>query len=241
MFTRLENKVVIITGGSSGIGAATARLLAGQGCKLALVALPDDRLQPIADELGALAIPADVTRADDVQNMVDQTLAHYGRIDALYANAGIFFTGHIKDADPEAWVRMVDINVNGVMRCAIAVSPHMIAQGSGDIIITTSISGLIDIHGEPVYSASKHAVQGLTHTLRRQLAPHGVRVGAVAPGIIANDLTGIKDPAEIDRLSYEEHRYLRSEDVARAVAFMLSRPSHVTLRNLVILPQNQDI
>jgi len=107
--------------------------------------------------------------------------------------------------------------------------------------VTSSISGFVDIDWEPIYSASKHAIQGFVHTLRRQVAADGIRVGAIAPGAVANELWGFTDPEEIERLSVAEHGYLRSEDVANAVVFMLSQPPHVTIRDLVMLPQNQDI
>lgn len=116
----------------------------------------------------------------------------------------------------------------------------MTARKSGDILVTSSISGFVDIHWEPVYSASKHAVQSFVHTLRRQVAPHNIRVGAVAPGMVANELWGFEDQAEIDA-KVKEHASLTSEDVAEAVVFMLSRPPHVTIRDLVLLPQQQDI
>ena len=134
----------------------------------------------------------------------------------------------------------MDANVDGVMRCVHAVLPHLVAQRSGDILVTSSISGFIDIHWEPIYSASKHAIQGFVHTLRRQVAPFGIRVGAIAPGMVANALWGITETTEIDA-RVAERASLRSEDVAEAVVFMLSRPPHVTIRDLVMLPQNQDL
>ena len=119
------------------------------------------------------------------------------------------------------------MNINGVLRCFHAVLPHLTAQGSGDILVTSSISGFVDIAGEPIYSASKHAVQGLVHTLRRQVAPSGVRVMSLAPGMVANELWGITDEAEIAQ-RVAERAWLRSEDVAEAAVFMLSQPPHVT-------------
>jgi ribitol 2-dehydrogenase len=238
----LSNKVVVVTGASSGIGRATARALARLGCRLALAALPEDRLDALAEELGpeTLAVATDVTVDAQVTRMAEQTLERFRRIDALFANAGIYVGGQIAEGDTAAWARMLDVNVMGVLRCVRAVLPSMIAQRSGDIVMTSSISGYVDIAHEPVYSASKHAVQGLAHTVRRQVSAAGIRVGTVAPGIIANELTGITDPAEIER-RVNAHTYLRSEDVAEAVVFMLSRPPHVTIRDLVILPQNQEI
>ena len=238
----LAEKVVIITGASSGIGAATARALAEVDCRLVLAARSADKLHALADELGstALALPTDVTIAADVTRMVDQTLAHFGRLDILFANAGIYIPGDVIEGDPEAWANLLRVNIDGVLRCSHAVLPHMKAQQGGDILVTSSISGFIDIHWEPIYSASKHAIQSFVHTLRRQVAPDGIRVGALAPGMVANELWGFIDPAEIDK-AVAQHASLRSEDVAAAALFMLSQPPHVTIRDLVMLPQNQDL
>jgi ribitol 2-dehydrogenase len=172
--------------------------------------------------------------------MVEQTVARFGRVDVLFANAGIYIPGQVADGDPEAWATLMEVNVDGVLRSVHAVLPHLLAQKSGDILVTSSISGLIDIHWEPVYSASKHAIQGFVHTLRRQVAAQGIRVGAIAPGMVANELWGFTDPAQIAAMA-ERHASLTSEDVAEAVVFMLSRPAHVTIRDLVMLPQNQDL
>jgi ribitol 2-dehydrogenase len=159
----------------------------------------------------------------------------------MFANAGIYIPGQVEDGDPDAWANLMNVNIDGVLRCVHAVLPPMKAQQSGDILVTSSISGFIDIHWEPIYSASKHAIQGFVHTLRRQVAKDGIRVGAIAPGAVANELWGFSDPAQIEKLSIKDHSYLRSEDVAEAVVFMLSQPPHVTIRDLVMLPQNQDL
>ncbi len=242
MAMSLSGKVVIITGASSGIGAAAARELARMGCKVALVARSAGRLQALAKELSpaALALPADITSGDEVGRAVKDAREHFGRIDALFANAGVYIPGQFAEGSQDALARLVDVNVNGVIRCVHAVLPHMIAQRSGDIIVTSSISGHIDIQWEPVYSASKHAIQGLVHTLRRQVAPHGIRVGAVAPGMVANELWGITKKEEVDKY-VRERTALRCEDVVEALVFMLTRPPHVTIRDLVMLPQCQDL
>lgn len=242
MAISLSGKVVIITGASSGIGAAAARELVRIGCKVALVARSAEKLRALAEELApaALALPADITSGLEVGRMVEDALKHFGRIDVLFANAGMYIPGQFTDGNQDALARVVDVNVNGVLRCVHAVLPHMIAQRSGDIVVTSSISGHVDIHWEPVYSASKHAVQGLVHTLRRQVARHGIRVGAVAPGMVANELWGITKKEEVDR-HVSKRTALRSEDVVEALVFMLSRPPHVTIRDLVMLPQSQDL
>lgn len=238
----LAGKTVIITGASSGIGEATARQLAAVGCKLTLAARSTDKLEALAQELGqdAMGVPTDITDGAEVQAMVAQTLDRFGRVDVLFANAGIYIPGEVAEGDPDAWAELMDININGVLRSVHAVLPSMMAQRSGDILVTSSISGFVDINWEPIYSASKHAIQGFVHTLRCQMAPHGIRVGAIAPGRVANALWGFTEEESIAR-QVEAHNSIRSEDVARAVVFMLSQPSHVTIRDLVILPQNQII
>jgi ribitol 2-dehydrogenase len=242
MSQSLTGKVAIITGASSGIGAATARALAPLGCKLTLAARSEDKLGSLAGELDTetLVVPIDLTKPEDIASMVTQTLESFGRIDILFANAGIYIPGDFAEGKPDAWATLMDVNVNAVMRCMHAVLPQMIKQRSGDIVVTSSISGHIDIHWEPIYSASKHAIQGLVHTLRRQLAPHNIRVAAIAPGKVANELWGFSEAQDIDR-EVAEKSSLRSEDVAEAVVFMLTRPAHITIRDLVMLPQRQDL
>jgi ribitol 2-dehydrogenase len=238
----LSGKVVIITGASTGIGAAAARALVGLGCKVTLAARSVDKLENLAQELGpaALCVPADVTVEADVINMVAQTIERFGRLDVLLANAGIYIPGKVFEGVPDDWAKLIDTNVTGMMRCIHAVLPHMMAQKSGDIVVTSSISGHSDIHWEPVYSASKHAVQSFVHTVRRQVLSYGIRVGSIAPGTVANELWGIYDEAEIAK-RVAAHSALRSEDVVEAIIFMLAQPQHVTIRDLVMLPQGFDL
>ena len=238
----LSGKIVIITGASTGIGAATARKLVPMGCKVVLTARSFDKLENLARELGpaALAVPGDVTNAADVENVVSRTVSAFGGIDVLLANAGIYIPGKIYEGDPNDWAKLIDTNVTGVMRCVHAVLPHIMARKSGDILVTSSISGFSDIHWEPIYSASKHAMQSFVHTVRRQVIPFGIRVGSIAPGPVANELWGIYDEAVIEK-RIAERSALRSEDVADAIAFMLSQPAHITIRDLVMLPQAFDL
>lgn len=242
MSSPLSGKVAILTGASSGIGAATARELARLGCKVVLGARSEEKLRGLAREIGpaALAVSVDVTSDADVARLVDSARERFGRIDILFANAGIYVPGPLAQGNIGALARMVDVNVNGVLRCVHAVLPQMRAERGGDIVVTSSISGHVDIPWEPVYSASKHAVQALVHTLRRQVAADGIRVGAVAPGMVANELWGITTREEVER-RVAAHSALRDEDVVDAVVFMLSRPPHVTIRDLVLLPQAQDL
>lgn len=239
----LTGKIALITGASSGIGRAMAHTLAAEGVKLVLVGRSAERLQAVAKKLSAverLVLPADLTKPADVERVASDALARFGRIDILLANAGLYIPGDVVDGNANAWDEMLAVNVNSVFRLVRAVLPQMIERKSGDIIVTSSISGHQAIQWEPVYSASKHAVQSFVHGLRRQVAPHNVRVGAVAPGTVLNELWGYRTPAEIEA-KVASHEGLRSEDVAEAVLFMLTRPANVTIRDLVMLPQNQDL
>lgn len=243
MKNSLAGKVVIITGASSGIGAATARLLAQHDCRLTLASRSLDKMQNLASGLNAetLIVASDMSIPDDIQRMVNNTIERFGRVDVMFANAGIYIPGQVEEGNPDEWSKLLAVNVDAVFRCVHAIMPFMKAQKSGDILVTSSISGFIDIHWEPIYSASKHAIQTFVHTLRRQVAKDGIRVGSIAPGAVANELWGFTDVAEIERISIGQHKYLQSEDVAEAVAFMLTRPPHITIRDLVMLPQNQDL
>ncbi len=235
----VRGKVAIITGASSGIGEATARALARQGCKLALAARSYEKLEALAAELPVecLAVSADMSQPADISNMVERTLDQFGRVDIMLANAGVWIQGQFADGDLDDFSALLKINVDAVLRCAYAVIPGMKARGGGDIIVTSSVSGHHDLHGEPVYSASKNAVQTIVHTLRRQLAPAGIRVMSLAPGPVANPMQGLRDPEDIRRVTEVDRDYLSSDDCAEAILFMLSRPPHVTVRDLVMLPQ----
>ena len=243
MVQKLSGKVALVTGASSGIGRAIANTLAAEGVKVVLVGRSDERLQAVAQKLSAvetLVLPADLSIPSDVERIAAESLKRFGRIDLLLANAGLYIPGSVSEGNADAWDEMLAVNVNSVFRLIRALLPQMIERKSGDIIVTSSIAGHQVLRMEAVYSASKHAVQAFVHSLRRQVAPHNVRVGAVAPGTVLNELWGYRTPAEIEA-KVATHEGLRSEDVAEAVLFMLTRPPNVTIRDLVILPQGQDI
>ncbi|MFT3998894.1 MAG: SDR family oxidoreductase [Rhizobium sp.] len=242
MGQKLAGKVALVTGASSGIGRATALALAEESVKLALVGRSAERLKAVAGKTGGdvLVLPADLTEPGTVKSVVDATIQRFGRIDILLPNAGLYIPGDVAEGDPDAWDELIAINVNSVFRLARAVLPGMIARGGGQIVVTSSVAGHQAIHWEPIYSASKHAIQAFVHGLRRQTMKQNIRVGSVAPGVVLNELWGYTDPAAIDA-KVEAREGLRSEDVADAVLFMLTRPANVTIRDLVILPQIQDI
>ncbi len=242
MGQKLAGKVALVTGASSGIGRATALALAEEGVKLALVGRSAERLKAVAGKTSGdvLVLPADLTEPGTVKSVVDATIQRFGRIDILLPNAGLYIPGDVAEGDPDAWDELIAINVNSVFRLARAVLPGMIARGGGQIVVTSSVAGHQAIHWEPIYSASKHAIQAFVHGLRRQTMKQNIRVGSVAPGVVLNELWGYTDPVAIDA-KVEAREGLRSEDVADAVLFMLTRPANVTIRDLVILPQIQDI
>jgi ribitol 2-dehydrogenase len=242
MTQSLNGKIAIVTGASSGIGRAVAYEFARNGMKLVLTARSEDRLVALAEDLDTEAIVAraDMTSPRDIRLIVERAIDKFGHIDVLLANAGIYISGNVVDGEPDAWDQLISTNVTGVFRLVHAVLPHLLAQHAGDIVVTSSISGHQAIHWEPIYSASKHAVQSFVHGLRRQLLTTGIRVGAIAPGMVLNELWGMTDPAEIDQ-KIEEGAGLRSEDVAEAIVFMLSRHQNVTIRDLVMLPRTQDL
>ncbi|MDR7188256.1 ribitol 2-dehydrogenase [Microbacterium sp. BE35] len=239
----LNGKVVVITGASSGIGRSGARLFAKGGARLVLVARSLERLETVRSELGedVLLVPADVAEAGAASRIIDTAVERFGRVDALFANAGLFLEGPVADADDEELRRTLDVNVYATLSLVRATLPGMLAQGSGDIILTSSISGHHAIDSEPIYSASKHAVQAFTHALRQQIRGTGVRVAEIAPGMVLTDLWGFSegDPRAAERLAASTG--IRPEDVADAVRYMLTRPAHVTIRDLVILPSAQNI
>ena len=191
----LDGKVAVVTGASTGIGRAVAQELVGRGAAVVIAARSRERVDEAAAALGAAGVVADVTRAEDVARLIDGTIETHGHIDILVANAGVYVGGDLWESDPEALDRLLTTNVNGVVRTVRAVLPHLLERGEGDILVTSSVSGHQAIHWEPVYSASKHALQAFVHGVRRQLIGTGVRMGAIAPGIVLNDLWGVSDPS----------------------------------------------
>jgi ribitol 2-dehydrogenase len=238
----LSGKVAAITGAASGIGLECARILVSEGAQVFLVDRDEAGLGTACTDLGDKAVPltVDVTNPESVATMMPRILDHAGQLDIFHANAGTYVGGEILNGDPDAWDRMLNLNINAVFRSVHAVLPHMVERKTGDIVVTSSIAGLVPVVWEPIYTASKHAVQAFVHTVRRQVAKHGLRVGAVAPGPVVTAL--IKDWPK-DKLESElaAGGLMQPKEVAEAVLFMLTRPRNVTIRDLVILPQSNDL
>lgn len=238
----LKGKSVLITGASSGIGRASARAFAKEGMRVAVSARSTDRLRELVKELGpqAIMLPADLTSAAETDELIRQAIAKLGKLDILFANAGVYIAGPVAEGHPAEWDKLLALNVGSVFRSINRVIPHMRAIGGGDILVSSSISGYQAIHFEPVYSASKHALNAFLYGVRRQVLQDKIRVGAIAPATVLNELWGYTDPASIDK-KVASREGLRSEDVAEAAVFVLSRPPHVAIRDLVMLPQALDI
>jgi ribitol 2-dehydrogenase len=242
MAEEMSGKVVAITGAASGIGLECARTLLAAGARVVLVDRAEERLRALCGEIGPQATPlvTDLTDPQSVAAMMPQILAKAGKLDVFHANAGSYVGGEVVDGDPDAWDRMLNLNINAVFRSIHAVLPHMVERKSGDIIVTSSIAGFVPVVWEPIYTASKHAVQAFVHTLRRQVAKHGIRVGEIAPGPVMTALLADWSEAKMQE-ALAAGSLIEPKEVAAAVLFMLTRPRNVTIRDLVILPQSLDL
>ena len=238
----LEGQVVAITGGASGIGLACARQCLAAGAQVALVDRDEAALRDVCADLGAgaHAIVTDLLVPDSVAAMLPQILAAAGRLDVFHANAGAYVGGDVLDGNPDQWDMVLNLNINATFRSVHAVLPHLAAQKSGDVILTSSVAGVIPVVWEPIYTASKHAVQAFTHTVRRQMAKHGVRVGAILPGPVVTALLDDWPKAKLEQ-ALAEGSLMQPEEVADCVVFMLTRPRNVTIRDLVLLPNAVDL
>jgi len=238
----MTGKVAAITGAASGIGLACARALIAEGAKVVLIDRALDRLVPLCEELGPSALPlgADLLQNADVDALLARILDLAGDLDIFHANAGAYVGGEMLAGNPDEWDRVLNLNVNAAFRSVRAVVPHLVARQSGDIVFTSSIAGIVPVVWEPIYTASKFAVQAFVHTTRRQLAKHGVRVGAVCPGPVVTALLDDWPKAKMDE-ALASGSLMQPKEVADAVLFMLSRPRNVTVRDLVILPNSVDL
>lgn len=229
---RFTGKVAFITGGGSGIGAATARQIAREGGEVVVVDVAADKAAAVADEIGGLALTADVSRRDAVEGAVARTVADHGRIDILFNNAGIGCFSRTPDLDPDMWERVIATDLHSIFYACRAAIPHMTRPG-GVIINTASISGLAGDYAFSAYSAAKGAVINYTRTLALDHAREGIRVNVLCPGAIATPLTAamIDHPALARAMNdtIPLGRPAAPEEMAEVVAFLASdAASYVT-------------
>ena len=238
----LTGKTAAITGAASGIGLACARAMLSAGAQVALVDRDEAALATVCANLGAGAHPivTDLLDPASIARMLPDILDRTGRLDIFHANAGAYVGGDVLEGDPDHWDRVLTLNVNATFRAVHAVLPHLAKQGAADVILTSSVAGVIPVVWEPIYTASKHAVQAFTHSVRRQMSKHGVRVGAILPGPV---VTALLDdwPQEKMEQALAEGSLMQPEEVADCVVFMLTRPRNVTIRDLVLLPNAVDL
>ncbi|SAK77619.1 SDR family oxidoreductase [Caballeronia ptereochthonis] len=242
MSVSIKGKVAAITGAASGIGLECARVLIEEGAKVVLIDRAADRLETCCAELGpnALSLSVDLLQPSEVSAILPKILDLAGGLDIFHANAGAYIGGEVVNGNPDDWDRMLNLNINAAFRSVHAVLPHMVAQKSGDIVFTSSIAGMVPVVWEPIYTASKFAVQAFVHTTRRQVAKHGVRVGAVLPGPVVTALLDDWPKAKMEE-ALASGSLMQPREVADAVLFMLTRPRNVTVRDLVILPNSVDL
>jgi len=248
----LAGTVAFVTGASSGIGEATAETLAACGASVAVVARRKDRLEVLADRMrsrggDAFVVDADVTQEEAARGAVDRTVEHFGRLDVVINNAGLMLLGPIPGADTNEWMRMIDVNVRGVMFCAHAALPHLQrAAVNGprqvaDLVNVSSVAGRTARATAGAYNATKFAVNAFTEALRQEVTAKFVRISVVEPGLVETELRTHNRPEIQEMLAKSRNipNPLQSGDVADAIAYVVTRPRHVAINEVLIRPSEQ--
>ncbi|MGY1916440.1 SDR family NAD(P)-dependent oxidoreductase [Blastococcus sp. SYSU DS0973] len=244
----LTGKVALVTGASSGIGAATAVALAAAGAAVAIGARRTDRLDELAARLrdsgaAVLQLALDVTDEQACADAVTRTRSELGGLDVLVNNAGVMLLGTVVGADTEDWRRMIQTNVMGVLYMTHAALDGMIEQGAGDIVNVSSVAGRQARKGAGVYNASKWAVNAFSESLRQEVTGRGVRISLVEPGAVTTELTSHITQPEAKAASERMHasmRALHAEDIARAVIYVVTQPPHVAVNEVLVRPTDQE-
>ena len=236
----VENKVIIITGASSGIGAETAKVLAKNGAKVVLSARREDRLKKLAEEIGpnAAYLRSDVSSAEDMQALIRLAKEKFGKADVLFANAGIMPGGNMSELKVKDWMDMVNINIVGVLNSMAAVLPGFIAQESGHIIGTSSAAGTRSVPGNAVYCGTKHFVRAMLDSFRMEAVTEGtsIRTTAIYPGAVKTELLNTIAPSETKAMveKFYEDAGLTPAVIANAVLYAVSQPGSVDVSDLVV-------
>ena len=246
----LKGTVALVTGASSGIGAATASVLAARGAAVALVARRKDRLDALAAgirEQGgtALVLECDVTDQEQAAGAVTRAVAELGRLDTLINNAGVMLLGPVAGAPLSEWQRMVDLNVLGLLYCAHAALPHLLqaAQDAprqvADMVNISSVAGRAARNGNGVYSLTKFGIGAFSESLRQELAGRYVRVSLVEPGATATELASHNRPEILESIRSQLGQRMQAEDIADAIGYVVTRPRHVAVNEMLIRPTEQ--
>lgn len=241
----VENKVVIITGASSGLGEATARVLSENGARVVLGARREDRLARLAGEIGENAAwrKADVTSPEDMQALVRLAKEKFGKVDATFANAGIMPGGNMSELKVQDWMGMVEINIKGVLNAMAAVLPEFLAQKGGHIIVTFSAAGLRSVPGNAVYCGTKHFVRAMLDSFRMEAVAEDTHIHTttIYPGAVRTELLNIIAPSETKAIveKFYEEAGLTPDVIAGAVLYALSQPDNVNVSDLVVRPSKE--
>jgi len=247
MSNNIEGKVVVITGASSGLGEATARLLSAQGARVVLGARRVNRIQSLANELTAnggkaLAITTDVTHYDQVKRLVDAAVQTYGRIDVMINNAGLMLHSPLERLKVDDWNRTIDVNIKGVLYGIAAALPYMRQQKAGHIINVSSVAGHKVRPGSAVYAATKHAVRVISEGLRQEVKPYNIRTTVISPGAVATELpNSVTEPDIAENIRKVYAIAIPAESFARTVAFAMSQPDDVDVNEILFRPTRQDL
>jgi NADP-dependent 3-hydroxy acid dehydrogenase YdfG len=241
MGNNIEGKVVVITGASSGMGAAAARHLAAQGATVVLGARRVERLEPLVGEI--TAVQTDVTDRAQVRRLVDAAVETYGRIDVLVNNAGIMPLSPLERLKVDEWDRMIDVNLKGVLYGVAAALPHMTAQKSGHIINLSSVAGHKVFGGSAVYSATKFGVRALSEGLRMEVKPYNIRTTIICPGAVKTELLDHITEADVQKANqdYVGQVGVPADSFARVVAFAVSQPEELDINEIVFRPTSQEL
>ncbi len=252
MTRRLEGTVALVTGASSGIGEASALALAAEGAALALAARRRDRLEALAAKIGTdtdtLVIETDITDEASARAMVESTVNRFGRLDTLVNNAGVMLLGPIENAPVEEWRQMVEINLLGLLYTTHAALPHLLATADrdprqvADVVNVSSVAGRVARLGSGVYNATKFGVVAFSESLRQEVTSRHVRVSVIEPGATMTELASHNRPEIIEtmRATFGSIELMRSEDIAESIVFMVTRPRHVAVNEVLIRPTEQE-
>jgi NADP-dependent 3-hydroxy acid dehydrogenase YdfG len=253
MSDRLAGTVALVTGASSGIGAATAQALVAQGASVALAARRVDNLESLAAQIRdqggtALVIETDVTDESQARAAVEQTVSEFGRLDTLINNAGVMLLGPIVHAPIEEWQRMVQLNVLGLMYCAHAALPHLLRAAEdgqrrvADLVNVSSVAGRQTRSGSGAYNATKHAVGAFSDSLRQEITRRHVRVSLIEPGAVETELAGHNRPEIRDQLAqrFTTMQRLQATDIAGAIGYIVTRPRHMAINEILVRPTEQE-
>ncbi|MDJ0832085.1 MAG: SDR family oxidoreductase [Gammaproteobacteria bacterium] len=242
MANSLTGKIAAVTGGASGIGRASAEAMMAAGIRVVLIDRDEAALNALQAKHGDMLIPLVIDLLDPAscKTLVPRILEHSETLDIFHANAGLYVGGDLIDADSDAIDRMLNLNINVVMKNVHDVLPQMIEQGSGDIIVTSSLAAHYPTPWEPVYASSKWAINCFVQTVRRQVYKHGIRVGAISPGPVITAL--LSDwPEEKLAEAKQQGSLMEATEVAEVIMFMLTRPRTMTIRDVVVMPSNFDL